>query len=245
MRLLGLAFGFLTTLPVRARGEFQPGDTGRAAVWYPLVGVVIGGLVALARWGLGLVLPPLLTAGLCLALWVLLSGGLHLDGLADCCDGMLNASTPERRLEIMKDPRLGTFGGVGLILVLLLKLLALVSLPPGLPGALGILLAASLGRWMLLPAGLMPAARPGGLGADFASGLRPVAFIGAAVIPLALAALGGGAGLAAAALAHLAALGVLRLAKARIGGVTGDVFGALVEVTEVVVLISLQLTVYS
>ena len=120
-----------------------------------------------------------------MAFWVFLSGGLHLDGLADCFDGMLNSSLPERRLEIMKDPRLGTFGGLGLVLALLIKVAAVYSLAPG-SDWIAILTAAALGRWLILLAGKQPLARPGGMGADFALGLTNASFAWAAILPVIL-----------------------------------------------------------
>jgi adenosylcobinamide-GDP ribazoletransferase len=237
MKSLKLAFAFMTVLPVRLKGDLSPGDLGRASGWYPLVGVVIGGLVWLAKYELQQVFPLLLAAVLSVAFWVSLSGGLHLDGLADCFDGMLNSSLPERRLEIMKDPRLGTFGGIGLVLALLIKVATVYSLAPG-HDWIAILLAAALGRWMILLAGKQPLARPGGMGADFALGLTKGSFAWAIILPLVLVILGGWRGVLAAGLAHLAALGIFGLARSRLGGVTGDVYGLLVEVTELVVLLT-------
>jgi adenosylcobinamide-GDP ribazoletransferase len=235
MRNLRIAFGLLTTLPFGMPEDWQPGDSGRAAPWYPLVGLVIGGLTWLAWQAALLVFPSLVASVVTLVVWIILSGGLHLDGLADCCDGLLASTTPERRLEIMKDPRLGAFGGIGLLLALLLKAAALASLAPS--AGFGLLLAATLSRWCILPAGLMPLAHSGGMGADFASGLRRASVFISAILPLALALLLGARGLLAVLAAALAAISVLGLAKARIGGVTGDVFGMLVEVTETVVLL--------
>ncbi len=237
MRSLRIAFGLLTTLPVGLPEDWQPGDSGRAAFWYPVVGLAVGGLVWLAWLGLSLIFPSLVAAVLALAVWVGLTGGLHLDGLADCCDG-LPASVPvERRLEILKDPHLGTFGGIGLVLVLFAKAAALAALAPA--QGLGIVLAATAGRWLILPAGLLPQARPGGMGADFSLGFRRSAMILSAVLPLGLAFLLGAQGWIAL-LAALAAAGALAwLACARLTGVTGDVFGLLVEVTETVILLSL------
>ncbi len=233
--MLRLAFSLLTTIPIPAPATWNPGDSGRAAGWYPLVGLVIGLLVAGIHWLAGLFLPPLVTGALALTAWVALTGGLHLDGLADCADGLLYPGAPEKRLEIMKDPRLGAFGGIGLGLLLLLKFSALASLTPAmLPG---LLLAASLARWSLLPAGLMPLARSGGMGADFAAGLRKASLFWGGLIPLGLALVLGWNGLLAVTLGLLTAFGVLTLAKNRIGGVTGDVFGLLVEVIEIVVLL--------
>lgn len=241
--MLRLAFSLLTTLPVPAPGDgraasrpWSPGDSGRAAGWYSLVGLVIGLLVAGVHWLAGLFLPPLVTGALALLAWVALTGGLHLDGLADCADGLLYPGAPEKRLEIMRDPRLGAFGGLGLGLALILKFSALASLTPAtLPG---LLLAASLARWCLLPAGFMPLAKPNGMGADFAAGLRKASLFWGGLIPCGLIFLLGWKGLLAAALGLLTAFGVLTLAKKRIGGVTGDVFGLLVESVEIVVLLA-------
>ncbi len=186
MKYLSIAFNLLTTLPVRAPADWQPGDSGRAAGWYPFVGLVIGALVALAHTLLHLFFPSLITAALTLTLWVILTGGLHLDGLADCCDGLLHASNAEKRLEIMKDSRMGAFAGIGLTLTLLLKFSALASLPTD-KAVPVILLAASLGRWFIILAGFQPLARPSGMGADFSSGLRKSALLWGGVIPLGLA----------------------------------------------------------
>lgn len=235
MQLILIAFSLLTTLPLPSPASWQPGDSGRAAGWFPLVGLVIGLLVGGVHWLGGLVFPPLVTGALALTAWVALTGGLHLDGLADCADGLLYPGAPEKRLEIMRDPRLGAFGAIGLALALLLKFSVLASLTPSTLPA--VLLAASLARWCILPAGLLPPAKPGGMGADFAAGLQKTALVGSGFIPLGMACLLGVRGLLAAALGLLAAFGVLTLAKNRLGGITGDVFGLLVESVETVVLL--------
>jgi adenosylcobinamide-GDP ribazoletransferase len=240
MNHLRIAFNLLTTLPIRAPNNWLPGDSGRAAAWYPLIGLTIGLMVAAVHAPASRVFPPLVTAGLALTVWIALTGGLHLDGLADCCDGLLHASTPERRLEIMKDPHLGAFGAIGLGLALLLKFAALASLPPE-HAVMAILLAASIGRWVILLAGFQPLARPGGMGADFSSGLRKPALAWGAVIPLGLAALLGLQGLLALVLALISTIGLLRFARGRIGGITGDVFGLLVETAEIIILLTLTL----
>src|SRR5712692_4570066 len=123
-----LALGFLTIVPLRI-GATQPGDLGRAAGWFPVVGLLLGVVLSAAQWLLQQLYPPALAGGLVVALWALLTGGLHLDGLADCGDGLLVAATPERRLEMMRDPRLGAFGGLVLILFLILKVTAAAALP--------------------------------------------------------------------------------------------------------------------
>jgi adenosylcobinamide-GDP ribazoletransferase len=201
--------------------------------------LLIGGLVAGVYFLSGSFFSPLVTAALALTAWVALTGGLHLDGLADCCDGLLHASSPERRLEIMKDSRLGAFGGIGLMLVLILKVSALASLTT-VQAVPIILFAASLGRWSILPAGFQPLARPGGMGADFASGLQRSSLVWGGLAPLGLAIVIGLQGIIALGLALLVLYFLLRFVRARIGGVTGDVFGLVVEVTETIILISLS-----
>ena len=238
MRSLRIAFGLLTTLPFKLPGDWSTGDSGRASVWYPFVGLVIGALTWLVWNGASLVFPSLVAGVITLVVWVALTGGLHLDGLADCCDGLLASVSMQRRLEIMKDPRMGAFGVIGLILVLFLKAAVLTSLTPA--SSFGILLAASLARWCILPAGLLPLARLSGtsMGVDFASGFRRSFIFWGAIIPMVIAILLGLRGILSA-LAGLGAAGlVLWLAKSRIGGVTGDVFGLVVEIVEVVVLLT-------
>ena len=236
MRRLRTAFGLMTTLPVRLPDDWSAGDSGRAAVWYPFVGLVIGAFTLLAWKGTALIFPPWVAAVMTLLVWVVLTGGLHLDGLADCCDGLLASTSVERRLEIMKDPRIGAFGVTGLILILLVKAAALASLTP--VSSFSILLAASLARFCILPAALVPLARPSGMGADFALGFRRSFILWGAVIPLVIAFLLGIRGF----VAILVGLGTLSLillfARSRIGGVTGDVFGMTVEIVEAVVLLT-------
>lgn len=240
MKRFKLALSFLTILPVRLDPVMQPGDLGRSAVWFPLVGALLGALLCGARYGLALLFPEHLTAILIVALWAALTGGLHLDGLADCCDGLLASVPPQRRLEIMKDPRLGTFGGAGLLLHLLIKIGLLLSIPAPmtLAGIAPLLLAPALARWLILLVARQPMARPGGLGVEFSLGVTRSTFLLAAVIPLALAALSGWRGLLAVALAHLALWGVIRLARQRLGGVTGDVMGLTIELGESMALLA-------
>jgi adenosylcobinamide-GDP ribazoletransferase len=239
MKYLLTAFNLMTTLPLPASKDWQTGDSGRASVWYPFVGLIIGGLTWLTWMGATRIFPAPVAGILTLVVWVTLTGGLHLDGLADCCDGLLASTTVDRRLEIMKDPRLGTFGGIGLVLTLLLKAAVLSSLTPH--SALGILLAASLARWCILPAGLLPLARPSGMGADFKAGFRPWFIAVGAIIPLSLSIILGTRGIISLLTGLIAAALVLRLAKSRINGVTGDVFGMTVEVVEVFSLLILAI----
>jgi adenosylcobinamide-GDP ribazoletransferase len=229
----------MTTLPIRLPEDWSAGDSGRAAVWYPLVGLAIGAITWLAWNGAVLAFPVWVAGVVTLVVWVVLTGGLHLDGLADCCDGLLASTTVERRLEIMKDPHVGAFGVVGLILVLMLKGVALASLTPA--TSFGILLATSLARWCILPAGLLPLARLSGMGADFALGFRRSFIAWGAILPLAITTFLGLLGIVSNITGLVAAGLIVWLAKSRIGGVTGDVFGMVVEIVETVVLIAFLL----
>ena len=240
MKSLWIAFDLLTILPLPAPKDWQAGDSGRSAGWFSLVGLCLGVFVAGALALLQRYFPHIVSAALSLALWVALTGGLHLDGLADCFDGMFHAGHPEHRLQIMKDPHTGAFGVIGLILVLLIKFSTLSSL--SLVRAIGaILLSASFGRWCILPAGKQPPARPEGLGADFASGLRIRSIVLGGLIPLGLAVWLNGTGLLAVGLGLLVTILVSVAAKRNLGGVTGDVLGMIVELVEVSVLLVFSL----
>jgi len=237
MKNLLTAFVLLTTLPLPASKNWQAGDSGRSAVWYSLVGLCIGALVAGSLALLQIYFSHMLSAALALAFWVLLTGGLHLDGLADCFDGMFHASNPERRLQIMKDPHTGAFGVIGLILVLLIKFSALTSLS-SMRAVGAILLSASFARWCVLLIWKQPLARPDGLGTDFASGLKAGSIILGSLIPLGLALWLGETGFLAIGLGLLVTLFILFAAKKNLGGITGDVLGMIVELVEVTVLVT-------
>lgn len=234
LHAFGLAVQFLTRLPVPASVRYSPKALGWSALCYPLVGLLIGGLLLLLRGLLGGG-GPLLAAALLLAAWVLLTGGLHLDGLADCADAWVGGQGDAgRSLEIMKDPNAGPMAVVALVLLLLLKFAALAELPA--PAAASALLWTPVaGRAAILFLLLTtPYVRANGLGSPLARNLpaRP-AWLAACLAGLGVAlALGPWPALAAAV-----ALWRLRaLALARLGGCTGDVLGAGVEIVEAVAL---------
>jgi adenosylcobinamide-GDP ribazoletransferase len=152
---------------------------------------------------------------------------------------LLATATRERRLEIMRDPRLGSFGVIGLTLFLILKTLALAFASLDTFIASILLLAPTIARWVILVVALQPSARPAGLGADFALGLKSRGIVLAAVAPLALALVFFSPRvLAAITAAHLVTFGVILFARSRLGGVTGDVFGLTVELAELAVLLT-------
>jgi len=247
------ALAFLTILPagnldapqVLPAGVEPPPERkpGHAFAWFPLVGLLIGTLLALVA--LPFERAPLLRGALVLAAWVVLTGGLHLDGWGDACDGLLVATTPERRLEIMKDPRAGSWAVVGVGVLLLLKFAAVATLP--MPQLAAALIAAPVaGRWsMMVAAWVFPYARSSGLGAYFRDGLgapqRATATVTALLVLLALFWLAP-LTLAVAAIAPVVVFGGGRWAASRLGGgLTGDVYGALCEGTEMLCLLILAL----
>jgi adenosylcobinamide-GDP ribazoletransferase len=238
-----IAFGFLTVLPL-GTGGVSLAEVGRAGRWFPLVGLVLGALLAVMNNVVAWLFPPLVAAALVIVAWAILTGMLHLDGLADCCDGLLSAATRERRLEIMDDPRRGAFAVIGVSLFLLLKVFAVAALPKSpLPWlwisacSYALLLAPVLARWLLLLAAWQPQARPGGMGAQFAQGLTPVTLMIAGLLPVAILVSGQWYGVIAAAFALAVAGAFWWFARARLGGVTGDVLGPTVEFTELTVLL--------
>ncbi|QGZ31794.1 adenosylcobinamide-GDP ribazoletransferase [Stutzerimonas stutzeri] len=243
MQPLLIALQFLTCLPVRLDGKPEPRAIGVSLLYYPVVGLLMGGMLVV----LGMALhdtAPALRAALVLAAWIAITGALHLDGLADSADAWLGGfGDRERTLAIMKDPRSGPVAVVMLVVVLLLKFAALWTLLAE-GSYLPLVLAPLLGRAALLGLFLgTPYVRPGGLGQALADHLArtPVSAVLIAVVALCLL-LGGRGWLA---LVVTCGIGwVARQAmRRRIGGCTGDTAGALLELVECGVLVALALRV--
>jgi len=233
MGLLILALRFLTVVPVPGRESESASALGRAAWWFPVVGLMLGGVLAIAALAVDALFPPLVSAALLVTGWKAATGGIHLDGLADSLDGLAGRDAA-RRLAIMRDSRIGVFGAAGLILFLLLAVAALAGLSTSLRLRV-LVLAPVIGRVTPLLAGawLAPATPGQGLGAAFAAGLSRWAGLAHVAAGCALAAwLLGGWGVALAAAAWGVALLVAAFVARRLGGLTGDVLGAVVEVAE-------------
>ena len=238
MRSLGLALRYLTVAPIPAGAHVEPTTLGRAAAWFPLIGLALGLVVAGGEQAIRALFPPLLDALLTVTLWKLLTGGLHLDGLADCLDGLVGRD-PADRLRIMRDSRIGSFGAIGLILLLLLEVAAVAELSPETRWRT-LLVAPALARAMPPLVGwIFPSATPLGQGAMFRSGLTRgrvlVALLLGAAITLALLSV---AGLVVFVLATTFGLGLGWFFTRRLGGITGDVLGATIEVAELIVLLT-------
>ena len=241
--MLRAAIAFFTRLPV-GKAPLPPTFQGVLA-WLPVIGLIVGGLVALATGVAALLLPAPLCGLLGCLVWVLVTGGLHLDGVADCGDGLSVETTPARRLDIMKDSRLGTFGGTALFFVLALKsvtlyLLVEACLPDlhtDLPSAFLALakaccMAGVLSRSLVFLAMRLPSARPEGLGEALHAGLQIRSERLALAAGLVICLLNGWQGLAALGASLVVTFLLLSAARRRLGGVTGDVFGCLIELAE-------------
>jgi adenosylcobinamide-GDP ribazoletransferase len=229
---------YLTIVPIPGRPYGGSEELGAAAPWFPIVGLGIGVVLVVTDTLITMVFPALVAALLTVTLWKTLTGGLHLDGLADCLDGLAGRD-PAHRLAVMRDSCIGVFGALGLILFLLLKIGAVAELTPG--GRWPVLLAApAIGRAMPpLVALVFPAARSEGHGAEFRLGLG----VGSAILGLVVTTVVGFAvlgpiGIIALAAATLVTFGVGGFMTRRLGGMTGDVLGASVEVAELAALLT-------
>lgn len=222
---------FLTRLPVPARPAKDADEHAarlHASVgWFPLVGAVVGAACAGTFWLAGQVFPPLVAAVLAAAVGALVTGAFHEDGLADTVDGLWGGWSQERRLEIMRDSRIGTYGTLAVVLSSLLLVTTLASLPMAYAGR-GLVVAHLVSRFVVLPVlALVPPARDDGHGASVA---RPPTAASWLVAALTVVVVGAGllgwwsAVVLVAAL--LTAAGVSVVARRKVGGVTGDVLGA-------------------
>ncbi|HGM5580172.1 TPA: adenosylcobinamide-GDP ribazoletransferase [Pseudomonas putida] len=238
-----IALQFLSSLPVSLPGMPEPRQMGRSLLFYPLVGLLFGVLL----WAASVVLQGSaapLQAALLLALWVLLSGALHLDGLADSADAWLGGfGDRERTLQIMKDPRSGPIAVVTLMLVLLLKFCALWVLVEHGAGA-WLVLAPVVGRAAMLGLFLgTPYVRAAGLGSALAEHL-PRRAAGWVLLACATAGvlLGGWLALWVLLATVVVFVGLRRQMLRRLGGTTGDTAGALLELLELTVVLGLALS---
>ena len=248
LRSLAAAFGFLTRLPLPA-GRTGGEDLACSPSFFPLVGYALGGLLAAAALLLEPRLSPALTGVALVALLAAVTGGLHLDGVADVFDALGGArGDRERALAIMRDSRIGAHGAAALFLVLIAKAICLAEVVAAsdlggqrLSGRALLPLVAfpAVARWTVVASmTLFPYVRQEGLGTAFRDEHkgRQLAWATVLVVPILVA----GRSLAVASVAALAAGLALGLwMRRRIGGLTGDVYGATIEIAEVAFLLAL------
>jgi adenosylcobinamide-GDP ribazoletransferase len=231
------AVQFLTVAPAMLRRQWTPEELGRSVGWFAVVGVLLGAALAGVDYAFGWCFPRNVGAALVLALWVLATGALHLDGFLDTCDGLFGGRTPEARLRIMRDERVGAFAVIGGILLMLTKYASLAAL---VNPAAALLVAPTLGRCGLAVSIVaFPYARAEGLGRcmkDHAGWRHAALATATAMVTAVLAAQW--LGLAVVAAAFVTTLAGAALALRRLPGLTGDVYGALCELLETVVLLA-------
>ncbi|MDH5638143.1 MAG: adenosylcobinamide-GDP ribazoletransferase [Nitrospinota bacterium] len=241
MRRLLAAVGFLTIIPLPRKIKITAEDHGGSAIFYPLVGLGIGMALAFMFRQMTDLAPPLPIFAILVVAMSMISGGLHMDGLADSFDGFMSARPREQALEIMRDSRMGAMGGLAMMSVLLIKFSSLAVMDGNVP-ALALVMAAVAGRGaMSLAIVIFPYVRAEGLGAP----LSGRAGWGTVVMALLITGLAGvytgfsgltGAGYYMWAIMLVWTVVFGLYCRRRIGGMTGDTYGALCETTEALAL---------
>lgn len=234
-----LCIEFFTRIPITYNSNNSQKDLANAAIAFPIVGFLIGALIA-TIWLLAYyVLPALPAAGIAIAFGLILTGALHEDGLSDCADGLGGNVSKKRALEIMRDSRIGTYGSAALILTIALRWTGLASLDLW-TGFIGLILAHMLGRAaIVIPLTFSKYARSEGLANTVSSGIDNNSFYFIITITALMAlALGLWQGLVAFAIAMLAATLTMLWLNKRIGGYTGDGLGAIEQVAEITALLT-------
>ncbi|AOA58683.1 adenosylcobinamide-GDP ribazoletransferase [Acinetobacter larvae] len=245
MKAFLVALQFLTTIPIRLKQAPSELQQAASVLFYPVIGMIIGALLFAVAYLLH-PLPIILSSTLLLVLWVLLTGGLHLDGLADTCDAWMDGNAdPQRRLSIMKDPHCGTMGVLSLMMLCLLKWSALYVILAQHHLSL-LIISPVLGRaaamLLLLTTEYV---RESGLAAAMSQHLHQLATSTILLLCIAFSVLW--------SIGGLIAIGVLTLFTCllratfikRFGGITGDTLGASIEIAEVVVLFTMLIYLLS
>lgn len=234
---------FLTRIRIYREVEWSAERFGRSVVYFPLVGAVIGALMAGSYWLLQaylplvqLAFPPHALAAFLVGAHILLTGGLHCDGFMDTMDGIFSGRSRERMLEIMKDSRVGANGVTAFALFILLKWSLLLDMPVAkLPDVL--FLMPVIGRLvMVIGITSFPYARQDGMGKAFAQYAGKTALLVAGIYTFALVSVFGMTALLLCLAAVGAGLGIAGYISRKLGGLTGDAYGAITELTELVVL---------
>lgn len=248
------ALRFLTTLRVPRRFTGGVEDLSRTTAFFPVVGIIIGLILVGAYWLLIHILPRGVVSGILVVLGIVLSGGVHLEGFADTCDGIGGQKDQQARLRVMQDSRSGAFAIIGIAALLLVKYGTLYSLPHGAMMA-ALLVTPVVSRWTMVYAIFAyPYARPSGMGKIMKEGLGRGRFAAATAITTGAAI--GFSGWAGVPLFYLAGplvmigtwLVILVMAaylKRKLSGLTGDTYGAINEVAEVSALIMVLLLAYN
>lgn len=234
-----LSLQFLTIINIKDNITIYEDRLGKAVIFFPVVGVLIGLILIIISRSLSLWLPIALTDAFILIALLIITGGLHIDGFADTIDGFAGGKDKEDILRIMKDSRIGTFGVAGLIMLLMTKYLAIQSLPID-SKYLILTVMPAFGRWSVLPMGFLfkYARTEGGTGKAFAEHIKLKEFIIGTVLSLIIViSLLGVKGFLMITVVFIVTLLIGRYSEGKINGITGDVFGATIEINELIILI--------
>lgn len=237
MKRFLIALQFLTILPVKISPEIKDEDFGKSLFYFPLIGLLIGSLLSLTAVLFGF-LPNLATGAFILITSVIITGGIHLDGLADTCDGFYGNKAKERILEIMRDSRIGVMGVIGIISLLLLKFALIVSIHQDFLWK-SLIMMATFSRWSQgLACSISNYARKEGKAKFFIEYARPRDVIMGALLTFVLFLLMAKLkGMLVFFSVFVSVLLFIQYVKRKIGGMTGDTIGATSEIAEVVVLL--------
>ncbi|MCX7747640.1 MAG: adenosylcobinamide-GDP ribazoletransferase [Clostridia bacterium] len=229
---------FLTTIPINVNLNVKEEDCGKGLIFAPCVGLILGALLVVVQYFASFVFPPYITAALIIIVYILLTGALHIDGLGDTFDGLFSNRPRERILEIMKDSRVGTNAVVAIICIILLDILLVLDIEPvfllfmPVAGRLGILTSAGSSSY----------ARSGGLGKSFIDccTLKDVllGLIIYSVLFISVMGLRGGILIAAT---FVVSFLLTRSLSRKIGGTTGDILGAICELSQLFYLMAVYI----
>jgi len=240
------ALRFLTIFRIPGGGTETAEDMGRSTVWFPVVGLIIGAILALMNWVFSFFLPAAATSSLTIVLLVLITGAMHLDGFADTCDGLAGNKPAEERWKVMHDSRTGAFGVTGLILLLLVKFALLNSIPQA-SVSLVLVVMPVISRWTMVYAiAMYPYARNEGLGKAFKDGVTRTRLVIATSITLGLSIFLAWwanldyyyiVGFGIMVVIGLMVIAVSAYFKTKFAGLTGDTYGAINELAETGILL--------
>jgi len=242
-----VALQFLTSIPVPLKRTLSPEQLGRATAYFPAVGLIIGIVLAVLSWLLDYILPQGVVNILLIVVLVILTGALHLDGFADTCDGIAGHKTVEERWKVMRDSRTGAFGVAGIVLLLLTKYISLNSVSPALIIPVLVFMPV-VSRWAIVYAIFaFPYARPEGLGTVYKTATRWPQFVIATTITFAVAIALFCLFFPIMGLILIFGIWVVASAlsfyfKHKFAGLTGDTYGAINEIAEVMALVFTVLT---
>jgi adenosylcobinamide-GDP ribazoletransferase len=240
MRLYVIALQFLTIVPLPFSVRCEEEDLGRSMALFPLAGLTLGGLLAGCDYLFAMTLSRPVSDLLLIIILTAVTGALHLDGLADVCDGLAARGGRERFLAVMKDSRVGAVGVVGLVLALLLKYQALLAVAPGWKRE-ALLLFPMVARFSQVQVTVgSKRARQDGLGSLFIGGAGTMQLVVAGLATLAVGwLLLGVPGMGCVAVCALFTWSAKVWFHGKLGGITGDVIGCVSELNEIICLLAL------